>query len=261
MASSRSPSEEDEDLIDSKQEVVTMTMTTTAKKKKLKIDFFGMLTEDGLLNNIVRFVGDATSLARLTRMNKRFRNIVQSKELMKVVANDMSITNGHTRLEWDEEYTNLEAMAFYQAVVKERLFEKKRVITNDRYSKQRIPHSALRANRMMEILNHFPQCKTIWESRIRSPQYYGGIVGAILNLMIDEGVIPSPFHVDVAEHVNINAYPGRKKYNHVLYQEYRREVASNLFQFSTSVEIAMQWDRVPLQLQLLVASGNQQIKW
>ena len=63
------------------------------------------------------------------------------------------------------EKSNLIEFGYYQVVVLSGLMQKKRVVTNDRYSKACVPHSPLCFDKMLDILstNQFQRSKSLYK--------------------------------------------------------------------------------------------------
>lgn len=206
----------------------------------------------------------------------------------------MAETHGNSIIQTPTtEYDRLEGLGYYQAIVRAGLLRKKRVITNDRYSKARVPHSALRMNKMVEIAsNRFSRSKALYVKRFPDELYVpgqsrfreestlpqnafhhdsvyekgleAGIIFCLAQFMVCEKILPNFNVPDPREHTNIHMHGGRKKYREcALYQKYEATVATNLFSFYVPLEhVNIHWSSVPLTLRLLVASENQTtIKW
>jgi len=191
------------------------------------------------------------------------------------------------------QYDRLEGLGYYQAVVRAGLLQKKRVVTNDRYSKARVPHSALRFEKMLEILDtkKFRRSKSLYErafpveqqrqqrgleeqpstifthDSFYEPDCQGGIVYCLSKFMAWEQILPDFDRPNWDEHSNIIMHSGRKKYRECeLYENYMASVACNLHRLPEK-DLRCLWSHIPLTMRLLVcpwawgSAGRTIIKW
>ena len=97
-----------------------------------------------------------------------------------------------------------------------------------------------------------------FEHDSNDPGCHIGIIGAVVDFMIFEEIMPDVTRLNIREHVNIVAYSGRRKYRECdLYRQYRATVPANIFMFGSSDL----WKTIPYTLKLLIASGNDTIRW
>ncbi|KAL3921898.1 MAG: hypothetical protein SGILL_002501 [Bacillariaceae sp.] len=176
-------------------------------------------------------------------------------------------------------FDRLEGWGYYQAVVRAGLLQKRRVITNDQYSKDRVPHSALRMERMLEIAeqDHFRRSKALYDRCFRSevpsqtrpslvvpfehdsndPGCKIGMIGAVATFMTFEDIMPDFNVPDLAEHIKIHAYPERRKYRECdLYRQYMATVPANIH-----MDYGPIWTTITYTMRLLIASNDGTIKW
>lgn len=179
------------------------------------------------------------------------------------------------------QYDRLEGLRYYQAVVRAGLLQKKRVVTNDKYSNARVPHSALRLEKMLEILDtkKFRRSKSLYErafpvkqkqqqqqrsqeeqpSTFNHDSFYeqdrqGGIVYCLSKFMVWEQILPDFDSPNGDEHINIKMHSGRKIYHEYdLYKKYIASVPCNLHQLPGD-DFRYVWSITPLTMRLLICS-------
>lgn len=246
----------------SSNENTTKSPHKVAKKSNHGSADFVDLLDDNCLCLVVRYSAEsAKMLASLRTLNQRLKKTVdfalywreEGKTCTtnsdhgggdKGIIRDILVANGHGHIVAWADYVYLESLAFYEAVVAEGLFEKKKVAYHD----VRIPKSVSRVLKLYSIMDKFPKVKEEWESPGSGNNW--NVMTCIIEGMLQDGILPPLSPVDWNEHIKIHMSRKRKYLTHPIYNEYRSKMPLE------AEGVNYFYSALPIHLKLLLAARN-----
>lgn len=140
-------------------------------QKKTKWDFTEMLSDDILLALMLKFDPDATTLARLAAVNRRFRSLVQDDQVLRSVTTKRLKKHKHG-VDILEESWSWKILGFYEAAHEAGIFGENRIgfdfastdIDDDSGEASKIPGSMRRVDALALVLQKFEDAILIVEA-------------------------------------------------------------------------------------------------